>query len=571
MVPNVTCLACIRFRISFRGTVVRHHAQITRPAETRRPAVARSLAAWLPVVIAVPFLVTETAVARTDGAPRPGLNQSTSRPESPLKIVISIRRQRMTVWDGVRKIAETPISSGRPGYDTPTGVFSVLQKNREHFSNLYDDAPMPFMQRLTWSGVALHAGALPGYPASHGCIRLPYSFARQLFDITRIGARVIVARDEIEPRLIANPKLPVPLPPAEQVADAKAMNVRHGVDSSVEMLLGVRAAGAAPASQPAYVPRRTRASVAAARAAELARLGDAITKAQTERDDADARAKNAASEVRAAQDAVSDARVELRTLIAAREAAQRGQDAAEQRLTAFVKRNRNDVDDTSLHELGQEEDALEQSIAAAEFEIHDIEAEVTERSRQIDRLVEAASAAQLRRSVEDDALAAASAALARAQADKKDAERALQRQNMPVSIFVSRKTGKVLVRQGFEPLFEAPVKIDHPEAPLGTHIFTALEFDNGERALKWSLVSITPTVSSEAKPKRQRAAQADTADPATPNIPQSADASLARVHLPDDVLERLAEYLKPGSTFMISDLDVSNETGKGTDFVLLTR
>ena len=118
---------------------------------------------------------------------------------SPLTIVVSLKEQRLQVFDSAGLVAQSPISSGRPGYSTPTGVFTILQKNREHYSNLYGDAPMPNMQRITWSGVALHAGALPGYPASHGCIRLPYGFSRSLFSMTQLGTRVVVNNNMVEP------------------------------------------------------------------------------------------------------------------------------------------------------------------------------------------------------------------------------------------------------------------------------------------------------------------------------------------------------------------------------------
>ncbi len=106
------------------------------------------------------------------------------KPEGPLLLVVSLGNQTVTVYDGTTKLATSPISSGMRGRETPTGIFSILEKNRYHYSNLYGGAPMPFMNRITNSGVALHAGQLPGYAASHGCIRLPYSFARNLFGIT---------------------------------------------------------------------------------------------------------------------------------------------------------------------------------------------------------------------------------------------------------------------------------------------------------------------------------------------------------------------------------------------------
>lgn len=110
-------------------------------------------------------------------------------------IVVSIPQQLVHVYRGGVRIGESTISTGRPGHDTPTGVFTILQKQKMHRSTLYDDAPMPFMQRLTWDGIALHAGRLPGYPASHGCVRLPAAFAEALYDVTDHGGVVIVADD----------------------------------------------------------------------------------------------------------------------------------------------------------------------------------------------------------------------------------------------------------------------------------------------------------------------------------------------------------------------------------------
>lgn len=108
-------------------------------------------------------------------------------------IQVSLGDQRLHVYRGGVLIGASTISSGRPGYDTPSGEYVILQKNRKHYSNLYDSAPMPYMQRLTWDGVAMHAGQLPGFPASHGCIRLPKGFARALFSVTDFGTTVVVA------------------------------------------------------------------------------------------------------------------------------------------------------------------------------------------------------------------------------------------------------------------------------------------------------------------------------------------------------------------------------------------
>ncbi len=107
--------------------------------------------------------------------------------------IVSLSNQRVTIYDADGWIMRAPVSSGRKGYETPAGIYAVIQKETEHYSNLYEDGYMPFMQRITWSGIALHGGPLPGHPASHGCVRMPVEFAERLFDLTKIGMRVIVA------------------------------------------------------------------------------------------------------------------------------------------------------------------------------------------------------------------------------------------------------------------------------------------------------------------------------------------------------------------------------------------
>src|SRR5215469_14381755 len=126
--------------------------------------------------------------------------------QAPL-IAISIADQRLTLYDKGEVVTHAPVSTGMPGHPTPTGVFSVIAKETFHRSNIYSGAPMPFMQRITWSGVALHAGVLPGYPASHGCIRMPPEFAVRLYGLTRRGARVIIAHGEVRPVPFENPHL----------------------------------------------------------------------------------------------------------------------------------------------------------------------------------------------------------------------------------------------------------------------------------------------------------------------------------------------------------------------------
>ena len=128
-------------------------------------------------------------------------------PSGPLVMVISLDEQRAYVYRNGVRIGVSTVSTGKKGKETPTGVFTILQKKKEYRSNLYEDAPMPFMQRLTWDGIALHAGNLPGYPASHGCVRLPYEFARRLFGVTTFGMTVVVAAAAEQTAQLAHPSL----------------------------------------------------------------------------------------------------------------------------------------------------------------------------------------------------------------------------------------------------------------------------------------------------------------------------------------------------------------------------
>jgi hypothetical protein len=128
-------------------------------------------------------------------------------PEGPVVIVVSIARQRAYAYRNGVLIGISTASTGKKGHETPTGVFTLLQKNADHKSNLYNNAPMPYMQRLTWDGIALHAGNLPGYPASHGCVRLPLSFAKKLFDVTKLGLTVIVIPGDDVPRFAPTPSV----------------------------------------------------------------------------------------------------------------------------------------------------------------------------------------------------------------------------------------------------------------------------------------------------------------------------------------------------------------------------
>jgi hypothetical protein len=140
-------------------------------------------------------------------------------PAGPMLLVVNLKTQRAYAYRNGVRIGASTISSGKPGKKTPTGVFQILQKNKDHKSNLYNNAPMPYMQRLTWDGIALHAGNLPGYPASHGCIRLPYEFARLLFEVTTMGMTIVVTDEAVQPESVAGTAFLAPLNPKGQPAD----------------------------------------------------------------------------------------------------------------------------------------------------------------------------------------------------------------------------------------------------------------------------------------------------------------------------------------------------------------
>jgi len=129
------------------------------------------------------------------------------QPAGPILIIVSIPDQKVHVYRNGISIAASTCSTGKPGHRTPTGVFKILQKDKHHRSSTYSNAPMPNMNRLTWSGIALHAGNLPGYPASHGCVRLPMQFSELLFTVTKLGMTVVIADEHSQPSSVVHPGL----------------------------------------------------------------------------------------------------------------------------------------------------------------------------------------------------------------------------------------------------------------------------------------------------------------------------------------------------------------------------
>jgi peptidoglycan hydrolase-like protein with peptidoglycan-binding domain len=176
--------------------------------------------------------------------------------ESPLQIFVSKDTQSLVVYDGDQVVATSNVSTGKAGHTTPSGIFSILEKQKMHHSNLYDDAEMPFMQRITWSGVALHESKhVPNYPASHGCVRMPRDFAKQLYGMTRRGFHVVISDREVAPRAVLNATLfqpRYPKPESELLSDAELRPaITEGEIAMAETLpkAGAMAAVALPQEQ----------------------------------------------------------------------------------------------------------------------------------------------------------------------------------------------------------------------------------------------------------------------------------------------------------------------------------
>ncbi len=406
--------------------------------------------------------------------------ESVARPAGePVLAIVSLHDQRITVYDANGWILRAPVSTGQKGRETPAGIFSVIQKDADHYSNLYDDAYMPNMQRITWSGIALHGGPLPGYPASHGCVRMPFEFAARLFEETPMGMRVIVAPNDLVPVELTSPPLFPSKPGVEAQAKARTAEADEAVRNSDRARLVVSATLREVAR--ATVPVRVAENLKVRTEAQLAAAETALGSASS------AEAKEQAENAKAkAMAAVAD---------------------------------------------------LQLQIAAHKAELQP----------KLDSLKAAREAA----------LAADAARVAAA-----EAARQATRELDPVSVLISRKTQRLYIRQGFEPILESPVTILDPDRPIGTHVFT-IDGANGAAETRWSVVSLD----SGGSQPRTVEPQGRRHGPIQTN-PSSAKTALGRIVIPQEATDRIAG-LPPRSSLIITDEALSAETGKGTDFVVL--
>ncbi|MGL3608940.1 L,D-transpeptidase family protein [Rhizobium sp. G187] len=384
--------------------------------------------------------------------------------DGPLQIFVSKATQTLTLYEGDDLVATSKVSTGKTGHRTPSGVFSILEKRKYHKSNIYSDAPMPFMQRLTWSGIALHEGRIPDYPASHGCVRLPRDFARSLYGMTRRGVHVIITEAPIEPRKIVHAALFAPSLPAPSPALLS--------DARPEPASGLR--GSQPV-EVAMTASNTRSAPGILREAEEpAALRILITR------------RTVTDQVRDVQEMLTELGFDTGT----------ADGVLGSKTIAAIKGYR------AAHEIGDNG-----GILSEEF---------------LESLYHIAGRPQ------------------------------------PAA-------GKLLVRSAFEPLFEADVGIRDPHLGLGTHFLVLTSSDRERHTAEWRGATLTDNLTNSAM------ARLGITQPADNGALSTAEAALARIEIPNDLRSRVETLLGAGSSLTISDNGTSIETGKGTDFITLTR
>lgn len=493
----------------------------------------------------------------TSGAPSEPETKpiESANPERPLLVIASIADQRVSLYNHQGLVARSAISTGIAGHPTPKGIFTIIGRERFHRSNIYSAALMPFMQRITWSGIAMHLGVVPRHPASHGCIRLPAEFAAKLWGWTKIGERVVISPQDVTPAEFAHPLLPAPkmrilteadkapsleapgtsvvvAPPQRvnplQYAELLKVKVAAAVKSVKEIsaAISLKRQEVARAATELKSVARAHASaswkaVGAARAKEIAA--------------ADASAKQQKSALAAAQFSASEgdasSRAKVDRLAKAYEDATAAKDAA-----ALAKLNA----DATLAES-----AAKLAIAKATSA-----AKVAEAADAIRRLGEAR--------VVLNAVT--------------NAEKEARRRAMPVSVLVSKKDQRIYVRQGLAPVFDAPASVRDPERLLGSHLYIATAAKDDGTSLKWSVVSMPIQNAEELNDRRMKTGLVDelvdaTADPRGP--PSGPAEALERIEIAQEVRDRIAERLWIGGSLIISDLPLSSETGNiGTDLTV---
>jgi lipoprotein-anchoring transpeptidase ErfK/SrfK len=454
-----------------------------------------------------------------------------NKPTGPLFAILSISNQHISVYDNSGLVTRSKVSTGMPGHRTPMGIFTIIGRERYHASNIYSGAPMPFMQRITWSGVAMHLGVVPGYPASHGCIRLPARSAERMWGLTKVGERVVITPHEVAPSKFVHALLPVPKlqPSPLAIANNQAPRLTEVASAGDDR----KSVGSPKLLNPYEYAQVLKGRAAADVGAITKELQDRGGKREAAAPDA---VRRALSELSAAEAARSQAKAKLtvrnEALATKRDArdiqrAQAAKEAAESNLTEATK-------------------TLEAALENPAFATSEGHA-VLEAQRN---------------------LMALRSSLAKARTAANAAERRLS----PISVLVSKKDNRVYVRQALAPVFEGPITIRDRDAPLGTHVYIATSHADGS-SLDWTVVSY-PTSRARVDDigsRRYRGtgehAKSDTEEAA----PDPASA-LERIEFPVEVSALISERLWTGGSLIITDESLSDETSDvGTDLVVTMR
>jgi lipoprotein-anchoring transpeptidase ErfK/SrfK len=475
-----------------------------------------------------------------------GAAKEAIKPQGPLIIAVSLNKQQLKVYDANGLFTQAPVSSGMKGHPTPMGVFSVIQKQKFHRSNIYSDAPMPFMQRITWSGIALHAGVLPGYPASHGCIRMPPGFAVRMYGLTRIGARVLVTPGEVAPASFTHPLLAAFKTPTEPSVSVQPDSNAPAAAKSDK--------GAALVTPVTIGELRATIGhddvVQATSLREQTHTADASN--PTRGPISDAPATNAAPRVEFASDAqqVDDMAGDVPT--------KPGTPAAAPVTAKSNDANAKPADGAAAVDAPKADPARSDTskvetpapVKADENKAADKPAAAGDSSKDPDK-------DQARMPDSDKAAATTKPEL---------------KHNSQIAMFISRKDGKLYVRQSLAPVLSVPVIIAASDRPLGTHVFTVAVDKADASVLHWSVISL-PTHGAAGSEDGEKAARhgkkgADF-EPKLAPLPDSATEALDRITIPADVVAWLGEALSSGSSLIVSDQSIrQGETGEGTEFIL---
>lgn len=477
-----------------------------------------------------------------------------AKPQGPLVIVVSINRQKVTVYDSNGVFAESPVSTGMKGHSTPMGVFSVIQKHKFHHSNIYSGAPMPYMQRITWSGVAMHAGVLPGYPASHGCIRMPMAFAVKMWNWTKMGARVIVSPGQMTPQNFSHPMLAslrVPPQPAASLEPATSVG-----DKSDKGAPETKVTDSNPDETKSFETR----TASADGALELRSSVGHTVMSDVTTGNAPVREEAAKAEVKA------EVKADTKSAEAS-EPAKQPDAAAKTDEVAKASSGEQPADKVEAAK-SLPTDEPKPNAPRAEGASEPVKADTATTENKPDAAVTTIAPVQ---AASPDAKKDQTGVAGPAPSVKPD----LPKRTGQIAVFISRKDSKVYVRQNFAPLFEVPVTIAASERPLGTHVFTA-EIDKADsNALRWSVVSLPVAVRAAAREdddhatRRQRGAAVIPVAAKPRIMPDSPAEALDRITIPADAMAKINEMLTTGGSVIVSDQGINQgETGEGTDFIV---